>query len=155
MVLHRARSVAGAALHRGRVFRHIAVRDGAPRSARYPASSGLTLPGLCAGMSRPPHACNAGEPGHECWMASAPMLPHALLGSLALCACATATGSPRADTTITVGGAEIAVELRAGHLDVSRAELMAWVTAGAGAVAGYYGRFPVCLLYTSPSPRDS
>ncbi|HZJ65761.1 MAG TPA: hypothetical protein VFD36_19760 [Kofleriaceae bacterium] len=76
-------------------------------------------------------------------MASAPMLPHALLGSLALCACATATGAPRADTTITVGGAEIAVELRAGHLEVSRAELMAWVTAGAGAVAGYYGRFPV------------
>src|SRR5262249_185937 len=54
----------------------------------------LDATGLCAGVRRL-HACNAGEPGHECWMTSAPTLPHAL-GSLALCACAAAAGAPRA-----------------------------------------------------------
>jgi len=55
-----------------------------------------------------------------------------------------AVAAPRADpTTITVTGGVIDVELDAGRLDVSRAELMAWISASAGAVVAYFERFPV------------
>jgi hypothetical protein len=46
-------------------------------------------------------------------------------------------------TTITAGGATIEVSFGKGHLDLSRAELMAWVTSSANAVVAYFDRFPV------------
>ena len=66
-------------------------------------------------------------------------------GSLALSACSQpAAGAPRATTTaLAVSGGEISVELGDGHLDLPRAELLAWVSAGASAATAYYGRFPV------------
>lgn len=55
-----------------------------------------------------------------------------------------AARTPRADATaITIGGGEIEVELGDGHLDLSRAELMTWISSAATAVTGYFGRFPV------------
>ena len=85
-------------------------------------------------------------------MASGHRLPDALLGSLiALSGCAAASGAPRADT-LTIGGAEISVEVRAGRLDLPRAELMAWVSASAGAVTGYFGRFPVARYRIAIQP---
>jgi hypothetical protein len=46
-------------------------------------------------------------------------------------------------TTVAVTGGEIAVEFGAGRLDLSRAEVLAWIAAGASAATAYYGRFPV------------
>jgi hypothetical protein len=55
-----------------------------------------------------------------------------------------AARAPRAGSaSIKIGGGEIEVEIRDGRLDVSRAELMTWISTAAGAVAGYFGRFPV------------
>ena len=55
-----------------------------------------------------------------------------------------AVAAPRAESeTLTVGGGRIEVELEAGHLDVSRAELMAWISTAASAVTAYFDRFPV------------
>ena len=62
--------------------------------------------------------------------------------ALVLGACSPAVGAPRS-TALTVGGGEIEVEFDGGHLDAPRAELMAWITAAAKAVSGYFGRFPV------------
>ena len=55
-----------------------------------------------------------------------------------------AAGAPRAESAaLTIGGAAIDVAIEDGRLDVSRAELMAWISTAAGAVTAYFGRFPV------------
>jgi hypothetical protein len=55
-----------------------------------------------------------------------------------------AAAAPRADgTMLRVGGATIEVDFASGHLDLSRAELMAWVSSAASAVTAYFDRFPV------------
>jgi hypothetical protein len=69
---------------------------------------------------------------------------------LALIACAPAAGAPR--TELSIGGADIAVEVRPGSLDLPRAELVAWIAAGANAVTGYYGRFPVARYRIAIAP---
>jgi hypothetical protein len=77
-------------------------------------------------------------------------MPLRAIAGLALIACAPAAGAPGAE--LSVGGAEIDVEVRAGSLDLSRAELLAWVEAGANAVTGYYGRFPVARYRIAIQP---
>jgi hypothetical protein len=76
---------------------------------------------------------------------------------LGLAACSSpAAGAPRPDgaggsvatapagpDTLTIGGARIDVAFGSGHLDLSRAQLIAWVTTAATAVTAYFGRFPV------------
>lgn len=55
-------------------------------------------------------------------------------------------GAPRASaatTTLAVTGGEISIEVGEGRLDLSRAELVAWISAAADAATAYYGRFPV------------
>jgi hypothetical protein len=55
-----------------------------------------------------------------------------------------AAGAPRAESAgLTVGGGQIDVVIAEGHLDLSRAELMAWISTAADAVTAYFGRFPV------------
>jgi hypothetical protein len=68
-----------------------------------------------------------------------------VLGSLiGWAGCSTAAGAPRAEPAdLTVGGGRIDVAITDGHLDLSRAELMAWITTAADAVTAYFGRFPV------------
>jgi hypothetical protein len=73
------------------------------------------------------------------------------IAGLALLACAPAAGAPPGDA-LSIGGAEIALELRSGPLDLPRTELIAWVTAGANAVTGYYGRFPVARYRIAIQP---
>jgi hypothetical protein len=66
-----------------------------------------------------------------------------------------AAGAPRADPAgITVGGAQIDVVIAEGHLDLSRAEIMAWISTAADAVTAYFGRFPVARyrLVIEPVP---
>jgi hypothetical protein len=77
-----------------------------------------------------------------------PLLVASLLG-LAACS-STAAGAPRPDSSgpggpgsMMIGGARIDVAFADGHLDLSRAQLMAWVTTAASAVTAYFGRFPV------------
>src|SRR6185369_2223688 len=43
---------------------------------------------------------------------------------------------------LVVPGGEITVAVAPGALEVPRAALLAWIQQSAGAVAGYYGRFP-------------
>jgi hypothetical protein len=78
-------------------------------------------------------------------MAPRPVDRHlGLAAAFAVVSCSGAAAAPRADaTTLHVGGATIEVELASGHLDLSRAELMAWVSSAAGAVTAYFDRFPV------------
>lgn len=45
--------------------------------------------------------------------------------------------------TIQTGGARIRVDVAPGPLDLSRAQIVAWVQTAARAVSEYYGRFPV------------
>ena len=57
-------------------------------------------------------------------------------------------GSPEAraapaSTTLKVEGGEIEVEIADGHLDLSRAEVMTWISDAARGVVAYFGRFPV------------
>ena len=58
-----------------------------------------------------------------------------------------AAGAPRpapaAPVTLTIGGGAIDVAIEDGPLDVSRAELLAWISNAARAVTAYFGRFPV------------
>ncbi|TMQ07794.1 MAG: M1 family metallopeptidase [Deltaproteobacteria bacterium] len=73
-------------------------------------------------------------------------MPRALvLASLiGLCGCASASGAPRAQPAdLKVGGGAIDVAIGDGHLDLSRAELLAWISGSAEAVTAYFGRFPV------------
>ncbi len=80
---------------------------------------------------------------------------------IALASCSSAAiGAPRAESarvTVPVTGGEIEVELRGGHLDLSRAELMAWISTAANAVTGYFGRFPVARyrLVIQPVPGEA
>jgi hypothetical protein len=53
-----------------------------------------------------------------------------------------ALAAPRAET-LKIGGAEIVVEIGEGRLEVSRAELIAWISTAASGVVAYFGRFPV------------
>ena len=55
---------------------------------------------------------------------------------------------------VRVGDAEIAVVFGSASFDLSRNELLAWVTGSAAAVATYYGRFPVqrASLYLNARP---
>ena len=71
--------------------------------------------------------------------------PNRLVLAAVLAAVAPAVGAPRADpaTTIPVPGGTISVEFEPGHIDASRAEMMAWVSAAAAAVTAYFERFPV------------
>ena len=68
-----------------------------------------------------------------------------LIGSLAAAGCSsTAAGAPRAPSpSLTIGGGQIEVVFEPGHLDLSRAELMAWISTAANGVSAYFGRFPV------------
>jgi hypothetical protein len=68
-----------------------------------------------------------------------------LVAALAAVGAAPAVGAPRGDpgTIITVLGGTISVEFEPGHIDVSRPEMMAWVSAAAAAVTAYFERFPV------------
>src|SRR6185295_14123350 len=74
-----------------------------------------------------------------------PVYRHAALAAAAgLVSCTGAAAAPRADAmTLHAGGATIEVDLASGHLDLSRAELMAWVSSAASAVTAYFDRFPV------------
>src|SRR5262245_38309095 len=116
---------------------------------------------MCSRCQRAPPGragCNVGEARHpsempsgtrattsrsvfHSFLAVSPVLAGAML---APAACSPgALGAPPASTTLTVEGGVIEVEFGAGHFDLSRAELMAWVSSGASAVVGYFGRFPV------------
>jgi hypothetical protein len=88
----------------------------------------------------------ADEARHECWMKIGSACHRATIGSvMGLTACSSsAVGAPRAESaTLSVAGGEISVEIGDGHLDLSRAELMTWISAAASAVTVYFGRFPV------------
>jgi hypothetical protein len=54
-----------------------------------------------------------------------------------------AVAAPPAPAKLAVTGGEIDVAFGEGHLDLGRAALIGWVTAGASATVAYYGRFPV------------
>jgi hypothetical protein len=70
--------------------------------------------------------------------------PVSLAAAFGVVSCAGAAAAPRTDaTTLSVGGATIEVDFDSGHLDLSRAELMAWVSTAASAVTAYFDRFPV------------
>ena len=62
---------------------------------------------------------------------------------LASCSPAAARAPSANSASITVGGGNIEVEIGDGHLDVSRTQLMAWISTAASAVTAYFGRFPV------------
>ena len=70
---------------------------------------------------------------------------HVVIASaLGAAACSPVAAAPRPGPGgLTIGGAHIDVEIRDGHLDVSRDELMAWISTAASAVTSYFGRFPV------------
>ena len=70
---------------------------------------------------------------------------------IALAWCASADARP-ATAQLTVRGARIEVTVSDGHLDLSHAELMAWVSASASAVTAYFGRFPVRRFRIELSP---
>jgi hypothetical protein len=82
-----------------------------------------------------------------------------IASAIGLTACAPAAArSPRAGSVVlSAGGARIEVEIRDGHLDVSRAELMTWISTAASAVTAYFGRFPVARyrLVVQPSPGEA
>jgi hypothetical protein len=67
------------------------------------------------------------------------------LASLASGGCSsTAAGAPRAPApSLRIGGSQIEVVFEPGHLDLSRAELMGWISTAANGVTAYFGRFPV------------
>jgi hypothetical protein len=71
----------------------------------------------------------------------------ALLLGFATCgsgAAAPAAGAPGpAPAALTIGGGAIDIAIEDGQLDVSRAELLAWISNAARAVTAYFGRFPV------------
>jgi hypothetical protein len=64
------------------------------------------------------------------------------IGALA-CPPAAAREPHASVVALTIGGAQIEVEIHKGHLDVSRDELITWVSTAANAVTAYFGRFPV------------
>jgi len=69
-----------------------------------------------------------------------------------------ATAAPRAESsTLRVAGGEIEIEIGEGPLDVSRAELMTWISTAASAVTAYFGRFPVARyrLLIQPVPGEA
>jgi hypothetical protein len=85
---------------------------------------------------------------------------HVVIASvIGLVSCSPAAARvPRANSvSITVGGGEIDVEIGDGHLDVSRTELMTWISTAASAVTAYFGRFPVARyrLVIQPMPGES
>ncbi|HEX7840587.1 MAG TPA: hypothetical protein VF469_24075 [Kofleriaceae bacterium] len=58
--------------------------------------------------------------------------------------CASAAGAPRAEPrSVALLGGQIEIAIEDGPLDVSRAELTAWVSKAASAVTAYFGKFPV------------
>lgn len=81
----------------------------------------------------------------------------AIASLIGLVSCSSAAGAPGADPAgaatasgsgpdtagVTVAGGRIEVVIGAGHLDLSRADLIAWISTAADAVTAYYGRFPV------------
>lgn len=72
------------------------------------------------------------------------MRPLALASLIGLASCASAASAPRTDPpALRVAGGDIEVAIADGHLDLSRAQLMAWISGSAGAVTAYFGRFPV------------
>ena len=75
------------------------------------------------------------------WLAAALCI---VIGAGAAACSSTAAGAPRpAQSALTIGGGQIDVVIQPGHLDLSRAELMQWITAAATGVTAYFGRFPV------------
>lgn len=80
-------------------------------------------------------------------MARSSLLRALLVGSLVVAAAcsSTAAGAPRGGpaAALAIGGAKIEVVIEPGQLDLSRAEVIAWVTTAANAVTAYFGRFPV------------
>jgi hypothetical protein len=67
----------------------------------------------------------------------------AALGLVAAACSSTAAGAPRTQAALTIGGGQIEIVFEPGHLDLSRAELMQWITTAANSVTAYFGRFPV------------
>lgn len=67
------------------------------------------------------------------------------VASLACAACSSsAAGAPRTESlALAVGGGDISVVIGDGRLDLTRAELTAWISTAARAVTAYFGRFPV------------
>ena len=69
--------------------------------------------------------------------------PGALALALVLGLAAPAAADGMAPARISACGSDITVEFGDGHLELTRAQLLAWVSRSACAVATYYGRFPV------------
>lgn len=65
------------------------------------------------------------------------------LGGAAVSACVPAGHSETAPSVLSVGGARIEVSFASSEFDVPRQAMLDWVTTGARAVSGYFGRFPV------------
>ena len=53
-----------------------------------------------------------------------------------------------------IGGAQITVNLAAGHLDLPAGRIFAWVTRAASAVSMYYGGFPVTRAEVDVRPGE-
>lgn len=69
-----------------------------------------------------------------------------------------AAGAPRPDPArLTVAGGEITVVFGDGRIDLSRRELMTWISTAASAVTAYFGRFPVAhyRIVVEPVPGRS
>jgi hypothetical protein len=85
-------------------------------------------------------------------------LQRAAVASIALAACSpSALGAPPASSALTVEGGEIEVEIASGHLDLSRAEVMSWISDGARGIVAYFGKFPVAhyRLVIRPVPGET
>ncbi|HEX3758743.1 MAG TPA: hypothetical protein VHW23_08545 [Kofleriaceae bacterium] len=67
-------------------------------------------------------------------------MPRPLLALALLVGCSSAAAAP---ATLTIGGGAIEVAIEDGPLDVSRDQLLAWITTAARGVTAYFGKFPV------------
>lgn len=70
-----------------------------------------------------------------------PLVIASLIGWIS---CTRAAGAPRVEPgSVRLLGGQIEVSFEDGQLDVSRAELTAWISTAASAVTAYFGKFPV------------
>ena len=69
--------------------------------------------------------------------------PLVLASLVGWASCSSAAGAPRTDPGMTLLGGRIEISIEDGPLDVSRADLTAWISTAASAVTAYFGRFPV------------
>jgi hypothetical protein len=66
-----------------------------------------------------------------------------VLLALLATSCSLAARTPQMTSTLIVGDSHIDITVDDGKLNVSQADLIAWIQVAAESVAGYYGRFPV------------